>query len=110
MARPPLTTAVVSVVPPSVKVTTPSGSPSGLVTRRSKATVSPAVVAVSWLTVVLRATVRVWVPFPREVVAAYAGDQSRAPEWYANIESVQWRTTPPVAVGSRSLAERLRHV
>jgi uncharacterized protein YndB with AHSA1/START domain len=40
-------------------------------------------------------------PYPREVVAAYAGDPSHAPEWYANIESVRWRTPPPVAVGSR---------
>lgn len=40
-------------------------------------------------------------PFPREQVAAYAGDPARAPEWYANIESVRWRTPPPVAVGSR---------
>jgi uncharacterized membrane protein len=34
-------------------------------------------------------------------VAEYAGDPSRAPEWYANIESVSWQTPPPVTVGSR---------
>jgi uncharacterized protein YndB with AHSA1/START domain len=38
---------------------------------------------------------------PRDEVAAYAGDPSHAPEWYANISSVEWRTPPPVAVGSR---------
>ncbi|MGY1804262.1 SRPBCC family protein [Blastococcus sp. SYSU D00922] len=38
---------------------------------------------------------------PLAVVAAYAGDPTHAPEWYANIESVEWRTPPPVAVGSR---------
>lgn len=36
-----------------------------------------------------------------EDVAAFAGDPSNAPTWYANIESVQWRTEPPVRVGSR---------
>lgn len=40
-------------------------------------------------------------PFPREVVGAYAGDPSNAPEWYANIDSVRWQTPPPVTVGSR---------
>ena len=38
---------------------------------------------------------------PLEVVAGYAGDPSHAPEWYANIKSVEWETPPPVAVGSR---------
>lgn len=38
---------------------------------------------------------------PPEVVAAYAGDPTTAPTWYANIRSVQWQTPPPVAVGSR---------
>ena len=34
-------------------------------------------------------------------VAAYAGDPSNAPQWYANIAAVRWQTEPPVRIGSR---------
>jgi len=38
---------------------------------------------------------------PPDQVARYAADPTNAPEWYANIESVEWKTEPPVRVGSR---------
>ncbi len=38
---------------------------------------------------------------PMERVAGYACDPDKAPEWYKNIKSIEWETSPPIAVGSR---------
>jgi uncharacterized membrane protein len=38
---------------------------------------------------------------PVDAVSAYAADPTHAPQWYENIKSVEWRTPPEVAVGSR---------
>lgn len=52
---------------------------------------------------------------PAEVVAGYASDPSRAPEWYANISEVVWTTPPPLQVGTevafvaRFLGRELRY-
>src|SRR3954453_5104756 len=48
-------------------------------------------------------------------VAAFAGDPANAPDWYVNIDSVEWRQPPPLGGASRmdcvarSLGRRLAY-
>lgn len=52
---------------------------------------------------------------PRAEVAAFAAAPENAPQWYTNIESVEWKTEPPVSVGgcvafvARFLGRRLAY-
>jgi uncharacterized membrane protein len=48
-------------------------------------------------------TTEIVIDRPPDRVAAYAGDPSNAPEWYANIKSVEWKTPPPMGIGSQLL-------
>jgi uncharacterized membrane protein len=38
---------------------------------------------------------------PRDDVSSYSGDPTNAPQWYSNIDSVDWKTQPPIRIGSR---------
>jgi uncharacterized membrane protein len=46
-------------------------------------------------------TTEIEIQRPRADVAAYAADPANATEWYENIESVEFKTVPPLALGSR---------
>jgi uncharacterized protein YndB with AHSA1/START domain len=52
---------------------------------------------------------------PRAEVASFAADPENAPAWYVNIKSAEWRSSPPLQVGStvafvaQFLGKRLAH-
>ncbi len=46
-------------------------------------------------------TTQILINRPVAEVAAYAGDPTNAPQWYANIRTVDWKTPPPLGPGSR---------
>lgn len=44
---------------------------------------------------------RIEIARPRQEVAAYAADPDNATAWYRNIKRVEWKSEPPLRVGSR---------
>ena len=46
-------------------------------------------------------TTNIVIERPRAEVSEYAANPDNVPSWYANIKSVEWKTQPPLATGSR---------
>lgn len=45
-------------------------------------------------------TTQVIIQRPRTLVSEFAANPDNAPRWYVNIKSIEWKTPPPLAVGS----------
>ncbi len=50
---------------------------------------------------VLDVRTEVEIALPRDRVASFAADPDNATTWYANIRSIEWKTSRPLEVGSR---------
>lgn len=46
-------------------------------------------------------TTEIVIDRPRQVVAEYAANPDNAPAWYANIKEIDWKTPPPLRLGSQ---------
>ena len=46
-------------------------------------------------------TTSILIAMPQEKVAAYVFDPDRAPDWYENIKSVEWKSPKPLAENSK---------
>lgn len=46
-------------------------------------------------------TTAITIARPRREVAEFAVDPERIPLWYVNIRSIEWRSEPPLRVGTR---------
>ena len=38
---------------------------------------------------------------PRQLVADYSANPENAPVWYTNIKEIEWKTSPPLSLGSQ---------
>ena len=46
-------------------------------------------------------TTEIVIDRPLAEVSAFVADPSNAPQWYVNIERVEWKSVPPLRVGSQ---------
>ena len=46
-------------------------------------------------------TTEIVIQRPRQLVADYSENPENAPAWYTNIKEIEWKTSPPLSLGSK---------